>query len=254
MNHFSVLLGWVFVCMALVLSVGWLMRQPMFFLQLIRIQGDVAHNSAASLRAVVAPKLEGNFLKVDLNAARAAFETVPWVRRAVVHREFPNRLKVVLYEHQVAALWGPEGDHRLLNSLGEIFEANPGEVEAEELPLLNGPPGKAPLVLQAYRQLSALFESMDAGLEELQLTGQGSWRAQLDSGAVIELGHGSLDELDKRTRRFISTVNKVSSRFGRDLESADLRYPNGYALRLRGVTTGENADKNKDAPQRKGKR
>ena len=101
----------------------------------------------------------------------------------------------------------------------------------------------SPLVLQAYQRLSPLFEAMDAELEKLQLTQHGSWRVQLDSGAVIDLGHGSLDELDVRTRRFIATVTQVSSRFGRDLESADLRYPNGYAVKLRGVTTGASDDK-----------
>lgn len=251
MNTFSVVLGWVFACTLLVLGANWLMRQPMFFLEAIRIQGELTHNNAATLRANVAPRLEGNFLTVDLQAARAVFETVPWVRRAVVRREFPNRLKVVLYEHKAVALWGTEGEGRLLNTQGEIFEANPGDIEAEELPILNGPPEKAALVLQAYRKLAVLFEEMDAVLEQLQLSGQGSWSAQLDSGAVIELGHGSPEELQQRTRRFIRTVTQVSSRFGRELESADLRYGNGYALRLKGVTTGESAEADKDASQRK---
>ncbi|MDQ3060401.1 MAG: cell division protein FtsQ/DivIB [Pseudomonadota bacterium] len=250
MNTLSVVLGGVFAGMMLALAGSWLLRQPVFFLTSIRVQGELTHNNAVTLRANVAPKLEGNFLTVDLTALRAAFEAVPWVRRAVVQREFPNRLKVVLYEHKAIALWGPESDSRLLNSMGEIFEANPGDVEAEELPQLNGPQGKAPVVLQAYQQLSVLFEGIDAVLEQLELSGQGSWRAQLDSGAVIELGHGSLEELQARTRRFIGTVTQVSSHFGRDLESADLRYPNGYALKLRGVTTGESAGK-EDAPPHK---
>jgi len=243
MNTLSVLLGLVFAAMVLGLGVAWLLRQPVFNLSAIRVGGDLTHNNAVTLRANVAPKLAGNFMTVDLEATRAAFETVPWVRRAVVQREFPNRLKVVLLEHKAVAYWGPEGDARLVNNYGEVFEANPGDVETEELPLLNGPKGQAPLVLQAYLGLSPLFEEMDAVLEQLHLSSQGSWRAQLDSGAVIELGHGSLAEVQTRTRRFIDTVALVASRFGRDVESADLRYGSGYALKLRGVTTGEVGDK-----------
>jgi len=41
----------------------------------------------------------------------------------------------------------------------------------------------------------------------------------------------------QRVRRFVVTVSQTSSRYGRNIESADLRYPSGYALRLRGVTT-----------------
>jgi cell division protein FtsQ len=250
MNTVSVLLGLVFSVMVLALGVAWLMRQPAFNLNAIRVGGDLAHNNAVTLRANVAPKLAGNFLTVDLESTRAAFEAVPWVRRAVVQREFPNRLKVVLHEHKAVAYWGPEGDARLVNNYGEVFEANPGDVENEELPLLNGPKGQAPLVLQAYLGLSPLFDEMDAVLEQLQLSNQGGWRAQLDSGAVIELGHGSLAEVQTRTRRFIDTVTQVSSRFGRDVESADLRYGSGYALKLRGVTTGDIGDKDEQKKKR----
>ncbi|SFU98256.1 cell division protein FtsQ [Polaromonas sp. YR568] len=243
MNTFSVVLGLAFAAMLVALGVAWLMRQSLFNLSAIRVQGDLIHNNAVTLRANVAPRLAGNFFTVDLAATRAVFESVPWVRRALVQREFPNRLKVVLQEHKPVAFWGSEGDARLVNSFGEVFEANQGDVEAEDLPMLNGPPGQAPLVLQAYQVLSPLFDETDSTLVQLQLSGQGSWRAQLDSGALLELGHGSVDEIQTRTRRFLATLTQVSARYGRELESADLRYGNGYAVKLKGVTTGNPADK-----------
>lgn len=243
MNSATAVLGLVFAAMVLTLAVAWLMRQSLFNLKAIQVQGDLTHNNAVTLRANVAPKLAGNFLTVDLDATRAVFEAVPWVRRAVVQREFPNRLKVELREHHAVALWGQEGDSRLINNFGEVFDANQGDVESDGLPLLDGPQGQAPLVLKTYQRLAPLFEEMDASLDQLQLTQHGSWRAQLDSGAVIDLGHGTLDELEMRTQRFIATVTQVSSRFGRDMESADLRYPNGYAVKLRGVTTAGGDDK-----------
>ena len=249
MNTVSVLLCLAFAAIAAAAGLAWLARQPVFNLTAIRVGGDLAHNNAVTLRANVAPKLEGNFLTVDLETLRAAFESVPWVRQAVVQREFPNRLKVLLHEHKAVAYWGAEGDARLVNDHGEVFEANPGDVEAEELPLLSGPKGQAPQVLQAYQALLPLFDEMDTVLEQLQLSELGSWRAQLDTGAVIELGHGALPEVQRRARRFIDTVAQVSSRFGRDVESADLRYASGYALKLRGVTTSEIGDK--DAQKKK---
>ena len=80
-------------------------------------------------------------------------------------------------------------------------------------------------------------------LVQLELTGRGSWRARLESGAFLELGVGPIEVIEQRTRRFLATVTQASSRFGRNIESADLRYPNGYALRLRGVTTGSASDR-----------
>lgn len=243
MNAVSMAFGLLFVLMALALLISWLFRQPMFNLAAITIRGDVTHNNAVTLRANVAPRLAGNFFTVNLAQTRVVFESVPWVRKAIVQRQFPDRLRVLLEEHQAVAYWGPEGVTRLVNSFGEVFEANQAEVESVDLPQLNGPQGQTPLVLQAYRQLSVQFEKHDMQLVRLELTGQGSWRALLDSDAELELGHGSVADIETRTQRFLTTLSQVSARYGRDLESADLRYSNGYALKLKGVTTLNPSDK-----------
>jgi cell division protein FtsQ len=242
MNSLSALFMLVIAGMLLAFAFAWLMRNAAFNLTAIQVQGELQHNNAATLRTHVAPALAGNFFMMDLARTRAAFETVPWVRRAVVQREFPNRLKVSLQEHRPVAFWG-DGDARLVNNFGEVFEVNQGDVESEDLPVLNGPPGQAPLVLLTYQALRPLFEQLDAVMEKLELTSQASWRARLDSGAVIDMGHGSTDEITARTQRFIATLGQVSSRYGRDLESADLRYSTGYAIKLRGVTTGSAGEK-----------
>ncbi len=243
MNSFSALFMLVVVAMLLAAGVAWLMRNAMFNLTAIEVQGDLQHNNAATLRAHVAPALAGNFFMMDLARTRAAFEAVPWVRRAVVQREFPNRLRVSLQEHKPVAFWGAEGEARLVNNFGEVFEVNQGDVESEDLPVLHGPSGQASLVLLTCQALLPLFQQLDAVMEKLELTSQASWRARLDNGAVIDMGHGSTDEIIVRTQRFIATLGQVSSRYGRDLESADLRYSTGYAIKLRGVTTGAAGEK-----------
>ena len=243
MNNASALLLAVFGGLALAALLGWFGRQPVFSLKAIRIDNELLHNNAVTLRANVAPKLAGNFFSVDLARTRAAFESIPWVRHAVVRREFPDRLRVLVQEHQAVAFWGAEADSRLINSYGEVFEVNQGDVESDDLPLLNGPQGQAALVLQGYRLVAPLVEKLDSSLSLLELTGRGTWRARLESGAVIEMGLGSPADIQARMQRFVATVTQTSSKFGRDLESADLRYENGYALKLRGVTTVGTGDK-----------
>ncbi len=239
------------VCLVLVLAAGawWALRHPLFAVAGITVRGDVAHNSALTLRANVAPQLSGNFFTVNLDAARRAFEGVPWVRAAVVRREFPNRLRVVLQEHRAVALWGGESESRLVNEFGEVFEANVGDVDEDGLPRLAGPDDQSPQVLAMYHQVRPLFEPLDLGVERLTLTARGSWQLQLDTGAVIELGRGTTAEVADRTRRFVQTLTQVASRYSRRPEalvSADLRHGDGYAVRLRGVgTTGADAEKKK---------
>jgi cell division protein FtsQ len=225
----------------------WALRHPIFSLGGITVQGDVAHNSIATLRANVAPRLAGNFFTVNLQQARETFEAVPWVRQAIVRRQFPNRLRVQLQEHQPLAFWGPESEARLVNSFGEVFEANPGDVEQDDLPRFAGPDGSSAQVLAMYQGLKPLFEPLELAIEQLVLTGRGSWTLHLDSGAVVELGRGTTEEVLARSQRFAQTLTQVTSKYGRRPEAlvtADLRHADGYAVKLRGVATTDAARRN----------
>ena len=204
----------VLAVMALASTAIFVSRHTVFAIRGITVTGDVTHNNSLTLRANVAPHLRGTFFTLDLAQARVAFEAVPWVRQAVVRREFPNRLRVQLEEHRAVAFWGPEGESRMVNSFGEVFEANVGEVEHDDLPRLQGPDSQSAQVWEAFQGLH--------------------------TGAVIELGAGTLPEVRARTQAFLKTLTKVSARYGRKpeaLETADLRHQDGYALRMRGVTT-----------------
>jgi cell division protein FtsQ len=241
MNISAVILA-VGVLVAAAIGVArWAVRHPVFAIAKITVQGDTVHNNAVTLRANVASRLQGGFFTLDLAQARTAFEAVPWVRKAVVQREFPNQLRVQLQEHRSAGLWGSDGESRLVNTYGEVFEANAGDAESEDMPRLIGPEGHGLAVLDAYRALNVLFTPLDANIEELELTGRGGWRMQLDGGAVIEMGHGTQPEILARVKRFIETYTQVLSAYQRTglerIESVDLRHNEGYAIRLRGVTT-----------------
>jgi len=234
----------VFVAAGLGVAVAgalWLMRSPLFPIRGIQLDGDLARNSVPTIRANAGPLLAGNFFSVDLQQGRAAFETVPWVRRAVLRRVWPDRLAVRLEEHQAAALWegGSDGGNaeRMVNSHGEVFEANLGDVEDDSLPTLAGPEGSAAQMLALYRRLQPALARLELDVVRLQLSGRGSWRAELDSGAALELGRGSEDEVLARSERFVRTYTQVAAKWRQPLEYADLRHTDGYAVRLRGVGT-----------------
>lgn len=240
MNMTASVLYLAFALMVLGAVAGWASRHPMFAIRGIAVTGEVTHNNALTLRANVASRMSGTFFTMDITAARLAFEAVPWVRQAVVRREFPNRLKVQLQEHKAVAYWGVEGESRMVNSFGEVFEANVGEVDQDVLPRLGGPEGQAAQVLAMYQALETLFDVTDLTLDQIEMTLHGGWRARLDTGAVLELGAGSTPEVVARTERFLKTLTQVTTRYGRQpeaLESADLRHEDGYAIRLRGVST-----------------
>lgn len=262
MNAVSALLLAALLALGLTIALQWLMRLPVFAIRAITVEGDVTRNSAASLRANALPRLSGSFLSMNLQTSQQAFEAVPWVRHAVLQRVWPNRLKVKLEEHRPAAYWetkaegadvdsaansdnnGDANIERLLvNNFGEVFQANLGDVEDDDLPILAGPAGTSTAMLRMWRALQTQVAILGDGVERLDLSGRGSWRASLDKGAVIELGRGSEAEVLARFGTFVRSITQITSRFQTPLLTADLRHTDGYAVRLRGVTTTQTPPK-----------
>ena len=256
MNAVSALLLAGLLALGLAVALQWLMRLPVFAIRAITVEGDVTRNSAASLRANALPHLSGSFLSMNLQASQHAFEAVPWVRHAVLQRVWPNRLKVRLEEHRPAAYWETkvegadvDSDARsdnnsdanlerlLVNNFGEVFQANLGDVEDDGLPVLAGPSGTSSAMLRMWRALQTQVAVLGDGVERLDLSGRGSWRAHLDKGAVIELGRGTEAEVLARFGTFVRSITQITSRYQTPLLTADLRHADGYAVRLRGVTT-----------------
>lgn len=217
-------------------ALAWVARQPVFAFRTLRLEGEVTRNSAATIRANAAPRLAGNYFTLDLQATRRAFEAVPWVRHVVVQRVFPDRLVVRMEEHHPVAVWkGDEGNDRLVNSHGEVFEANLGDVDEDNLPEFAGPDdAAAAAVLAMYQRLVPLLRPLDVAPARLAQSGRGSWQLELDNGAEVEIGRGSDDEVLARVGRFVRTVTQVTDRQKRGWNHADLRHADGYALRMKG--------------------
>ena len=235
----------VFALAGIVLALSgasWVARRPLFAVGSVRLEGDLQRNNVTTVRANALPHLKGNFFTMDLERARDAFEQVPWVRHATVRRVWPNRLVVTLEEHQPVALWeGDENSDKMVNSHGEVFEANVGDVEDESLPEFAGPDGSSVQVLAMYRRLLPVFQQLGTEVTGLALSGRGSWKVELESGASVELGRGTEEEVSERTARFVRTVPTVMHKFRAPLESADLRHAEGYAVKLKGVSIAPDA-------------
>lgn len=176
----------------------WLIQRPAFALREIRIDGDVDHINAPTVRAGVVGRLKGNFFTVDLDTARVAFEQMPWVRHASVRRVWPNALAVTLEEYKPLGTWGSD---QLVSVDGELFTANQGELDAE-LPAFDGPEGSAKDVVARYHDFAKWFAPLNATPEEVMLSARYAWTVKLSNGMLVELGKERTHEaLHDRTER-----------------------------------------------------
>lgn len=223
------------------LSAGlwWVAQRPMFTLKVIRIEGAEAplrHIDPSTIRTTALPRIRGNFFTADLDKVRSAFEAVPWVRKASVRREWPNKLIVTLEEHMPLGTWGDDG--RLLSVKGEVFTANMAEAEEDtELTEFGGPEGSEKEVVARFHELQEWFTPVHLSLEGVHLSGRYAWSVKLNNGMTIELGREqSKTTLRERVDRFIRIYPRLLTLLQDRIESVDMRYPNGLALKANGLT------------------
>jgi len=203
-----------------------LLRSPLVPLRVVELRGSLEHTTRAQVESALAGRVGGNFFAVDLEAPRAALERLPWVRRVHVRRVWPDRLEVTLEEHVAMARWGDTG---LLNVQGEFFAAR----AARDLPLLAGPAGSEAEVARRFQRYREQLAPLGAPLERLILSPRYAWQARLADGLVIELGRDAPhDPVDARLARLVAVYAQTLGRIQRRHEYVDLRYPNGFALRM----------------------
>jgi cell division protein FtsQ len=205
-------------------------RSAAFPLRTVVIEGDLRQLDADDLATAVAGGVGGNFFAADLDALRARLEAVPWVRRAEARRLWPDRIAAQVEEHVALARWN---DKLLVNTFGEVFDARSTDAA---LPRLAGPPGTSLEVAVRYGEFREALGPLGFTLTHVTLSPRYAWQLKVAApGArvmTLELGRDQLrDPIASRLARFVAAYPKTLAHLDRRLDTVDLRYPNGFALR-----------------------
>ncbi|HPB90166.1 MAG TPA: cell division protein FtsQ/DivIB [Rugosibacter sp.] len=212
-----------------------LQRLPILPIKTLVVSAPVAHVSSAQLEQVVRTTIKGGFLTVNLAEAQHAFEQLPWVRRANLRRQWPDRLVLTLEGQRAVAQWTPlDGEMRLVNDLGEVFAIDvPIRVA---LPVFAGPEGTSAEMLVRYGEFAAHLAEVNQDLVGVRLSSREAWQLTLADGVVIELGREQAKaSLAERVARFVTYYPRVKNELQaeRSVEVVDMRYPNGFAMKAR---------------------
>jgi Cell division septal protein len=146
---------------------------------------------------------------------------LPWARNVSLRRRWPDKLEVVIEEHQAMARWG---NVALVNTHGELFYA----ATNKELPIFLGPGDGVIEVASQYMEVSKSLKMADLTIATLALSPRRAWQVTTANGMVIELGRVDVAaRLDKFVRVYRNTIANLNMK----VDYADLRYPNGFAVR-----------------------
>jgi cell division protein FtsQ len=204
-------------------ALGVLLRPSLLPMREVVVTSDVHRTTRAEIEVAVRAVPAANFFAYPLAALRAGLEGLPWVRRAEVRRVWPNRVEVALEEHVALARWG---DDALINVQGEKFLGRTGDA----LPYFIGPAGTEAEVAKRYASFSRLVGPLGAGLERVVLTPRLAWQLRLANGMQLMLGRDG-GQAEARLARFVEVYPQIAGGARRP-DTVDLRYPNGFALRL----------------------
>lgn len=221
LNWFANLLYAISVVLMLYALVFVVVHLPIFPLREVKIDGQLAHVNREQIKLIVGKHLKGNFFTLDLIKARDAFQKLPWAREVSVRRRWPDKLEVAIEEHQALARWG---NIALVNTHGELFQA----ATDAELPVFYGPGDGVMEVTKSYGNYSKILNQANIKIAQVTLSPRRSWEIKTDKGLLIALGRV---DMDARLNKFAGAYQSTLSQLNVQVAYADLRYPNGFAVR-----------------------
>ncbi|MDE2422778.1 MAG: cell division protein FtsQ/DivIB [Betaproteobacteria bacterium] len=217
----------VAVGVALYAFVSWGIKRPMFSIQRIQVTGSLQQVD----KELVSKRLQsmsGNFFTFNLSQAAKELNSMPWVSHVQLRRLWPNGIEVSVAEHHPLVRWD---EQKLLDTDGQLFEAD----YSGYLPQYKGPEGSQAEVLREARELNRQLSPIHHHIDELALSDRRAWTIRLENGLTLNLGRANIHE---RLDKFVEAYPTVFGDQPGQGKLVDLRYENGFALRLAAAESG----------------
>jgi cell division protein FtsQ len=211
---------------------GWrYIQDPWNFpLKVVKVDGQLTHLKPQAVQLAVDERLRGSFFGVGLDDVLRGLTDLAWVRDARVRREWPDTLHLWVEEHKPLALWRGDG---LLTADGSLIypESKLNEDSALlSLPALSGADGREMALWAEFNQFGQILRPKGLRVMALREDQRGSQVLVLDGGLTLRLGR---ENIEKRLRRFLDVFDKTLAARIADVEEVDLRYANGFSVRMR---------------------
>ena len=198
-------------------------------LRSIEVKGEFNKVTDAQVREVVAKNTVSGFFNTDVESISDDLRAVKWVETASVRRVWPDVLQIVVYERKAIANWNKD---YLLSADASLFSPD-SATRPEGLPHLQGPQGTQAKVMQRYIKMKAMLQPLGLGIAVLKMNARRAWSMRLENGIEFDMGR---TETTARLQRFLDVYSNVFVTQEKDIAEVDLRYTNGFTLRMKELT------------------
>lgn len=191
----------------------------------VQVTASYQHISRQALQEAIMSQIHAGFFAFDVSTFKQRLqERLPWIESVVVRRVWPSTLKVTVVEQKAVAIWNGQ---QLVNSHGQLF--GPAKLSFPAgLPQLVGPASAYASVLSEYSLVAQQLQRLNISVKQLALTDRQAWHLMLSNGVVVMLGR---ERVNQRLARFVKVYPELLAAHPTDIQSVDLRYPNGFAIK-----------------------
>lgn len=190
----------------------------------VQVEGRGRADKQAILAALGAAR-GTPILSVDLDAAKARLETVPWVRSASIERLLPDTLYVRLTERAPLALWQHRGKFDLVDQDGNVIaDGDIGDYPFLPQVVGDGAPAATPDLLKVLAGEPALQAHVTASVR----VGGRRWDIHLDNGILVSLPENSAASAWHR----LAALDRSDRLLERAVQVVDMRLPDRVVLRV----------------------
>ena len=203
----------------------------------IEIEGKFENLLQSKIQQAVLDVIDGGYFTVDIDAIRVALLDLPWVEHVSIRRRWPAGLSISVTEKKAIAYWG---DDHLLSNAGILFK--PDQVSHElALPRIEGPEGTHKSVWYFFKASNKKLESLSISIDRLLLDKRRAWQMRLSNDIVVKLGRENTDNRLQRLIKVYATAVAPKMKDGnKAIVAIDLRYPNGFAMRMKNTKSDLN--------------
>jgi len=227
------------------LFINWLNKPGNFPLKKIELVTHLKNQKSKELRHVAENALNGGFFSLNVNELRTnLLAELPWVKSVSVRKVWPDKLLIKIIEYKPVARWLSVENNRnsdqtqLLSQYGVVFSPRLTEkqrLKFAQMALLTGTNNNAQRVLTNCAQLINKLKQLGLAVKQCGMNERRSWMLKLmhDNEMNIKLGK---EKIMHQLERFIEVFSGQLKHYLDSVQSADLRYSNGFSIKWKSVS------------------
>ena len=217
------------LAVAVIVMVGvWGMKKiENVSIKTVEIQSKLTNVSKDEVRMIAENFIQEGFFTVDLLQFEEELNSIPWVYKANIKRQWPGKLAINIYEQKPLFRWGKSD---LVNDAAETFRVQDTR-EFSHLPYLKGVVGREQYLVNLYYRYEDNFSSAGVPIVRIEEDARYDKVITLANGISINVGR---ERAEQQIERCLYSFAMFSKAERAAISSIDFRHSNGFAVRWNG--------------------